>query len=107
MSKTAFSSKVRLLATLWMYREPTEESEDWKAFFDSQDLGFPLAHAAFFDHIEIKKSGEKFVESTWELLCEGLGIDKDGEYHDLEDLFGASPNDHVDIQNSEEVDEEE
>ena len=97
MSKTDFSSKVRLLATLWMYREPTEENEDWKAFFDSQDLGFPLAYAAFFEHIEIKKSGEKFIEDTWDMLCDGLGVDKDAEYNDIDDLFGASPNDRVDI----------
>lgn len=107
MSKTAFSTKVRILATLWMYyREETEANEGWQQFFASQDLGFPLAYSKFFEYIEINKSGEKFIEGTWDMLCEGLNIDKDAEYNDLDDIFNASSNEVVELSETDEDEEE-
>ena len=106
MSKTPFSTKTRILAILWMYyKEPTDDNKEWQAFFSSQDLGLPLAYSKFFEYIEINKSGEKFIEQTWDSLCNGLGIDKDAEYSDLDDIFNASPNEVIDLPDEEEEEE--
>jgi len=110
-SKTPFSNKCLILGTLWLnYREEAAQNEAWSDFFSYNDIGLPLAYmiAEGFVTPNDDSTGEEIIEETWTLFCEYIDIDPEGEYKDIAEAFGASPNPPLeDEEDSEESQEDE
>ncbi len=61
------------------------------------DIGLPLAYLINQELVEPK--GEKalgYVEDTWRMLSESLGIDPNGDYKNAEDYLSNSSEDDED-----------
>jgi hypothetical protein len=83
---TPFSNRAEILGELWMdYRT----DEEFKDFIDYNDLGLPLAYAYAEKIIDQTPLLEQYVNESWELLLEGLGVEDIG-FESMSDLFAAS-----------------
>ena len=87
MSETTYSSKVNILAELWLGYRNDEEFQD---FLEYNDLGLPLAYAISNGIVESTKVAEGFVVETFDLLLAGLDITEDTGFENLDDLLGLS-----------------
>lgn len=84
---TPFSNKAEILGELWMsYRLDPE----FKDFIDYNDLGLPMAYALSENIVTATPLLEQYLEETWDLLLEGLGIEEDTGYESLDELFDNS-----------------
>jgi hypothetical protein len=93
MYKTPFSDRCKILGELWLnYREEAQTNEEWKNFFEYNDVSLPLAYLIWQDMVTPSKSGEAviFVDETWEIFCDYLVIDPIELYEDLSDAFDKS-----------------
>lgn len=90
-TKTAFSTKCEILGNLWMWYKDTDH-ENWKEFFTWADLGLPLAYTVWQNLATAKTEGKSIVEETWNVFCELIDIDPNGQYTDLASAMDASPN---------------
>jgi hypothetical protein len=109
MGKTNFSDKCNILGQFWLfYREDAEKNESWGDFFSYNDVALPLAYMLMGDEplaiVNEKSDGETVIQETWEMLCEFLNVEEDGDYESIGDVFDASPND---VLNPEGADDEE
>jgi len=84
MSKTPFSNKCEILGQLWMDYRGDEEFQD---FVEYNDLGLPLAYLIHTDLVTVNENGISYIDETFNLLCEGVGVDLDGEYESLNELM--------------------
>jgi hypothetical protein len=85
-TSTPFSNRAEILGELWLdYRR----DEEFKDFMDYNDLGLPLAYALSKNVIEHTPLLEEYINETWSLLIEALGIEDMG-FESLIDLFGTS-----------------
>ena len=81
---TNFENKAGILADLWINFRDDEVLKD---FIDYNDIGLPLA---YFTHTQLATPSEEarvFIDETFNLLCSSLGIDEDGEYTTLNEMF--------------------
>ena len=88
---TPFSNKAAILAELWMnYRTDAE----FKDFIEYNDLGLPLAYVIAEGIVQSSDLAKKFVEETFDLFIEGLGVDDSG-FDTLSDLLAQVENGKV------------
>lgn len=80
-----FSNQVKILSSVWInYRE----DEDFKDFIEYNDVGLPLAYFADTGLVTLSEQAMGYVEETYELFVEALGI-PDGDYETLEEMLNS------------------
>jgi hypothetical protein len=83
VSMTSVESKCRILGKLWMdYRD----DPDFVDFIEYNDLGLPMAYLVDSDLVKMTNKGEIFVEETFELFLQSLGLEDTG-FEDLEEVL--------------------
>jgi hypothetical protein len=93
MSKTPYSKKLWILGTIWLlYKDEKKLDKGWRYFFQSHELGLPLAYALEKDFFVDTEKTHRFIESSWVDLCEMLDVDPDENYESMKDMFSKSPN---------------
>lgn len=85
---TTYSNKAIILGELWLNYRDDEEFTD---FIDYNDIGLPVAYAIANDIVISTPIAEQFINETFILLLNALGIDDVG-FESLNDLFEASDN---------------
>ena len=81
---TPFSNKSDILGELWVeYKNDTK----FQDFFDYNDLGLPLAYAISTGIVSSSPLAENFINETFELFLEVLGIDEDTGFESLSDII--------------------
>lgn len=84
-NSTPFSSRVTILADLWMNYRDDEEFLD---FVEYNDLGLPFAYGVSSNLIsKLGVTGESLIDETWDLLLSGLGVEDTG-FETLDDVLG-------------------
>ena len=83
-----FENKCEILADLWLNFKDDEELAD---FVEYNDLGLPLAYLIHSELVIPTELCEPYVEETYNLLAEALGIDLDQDFATLQEMFNASP----------------
>jgi hypothetical protein len=81
---TTFENKCAILSDLWLNYKDEAELAD---FVEYNDLGLPLAYLIHTDLVTVNESGISYIDETFNLLCEGVGVDLDGEYESLNELM--------------------
>ena len=85
---TDFSNQTSILADLWInFRDEGE----FKDFLEYNDIGLPLAYYIHTDLVTPTDQAKMFVEETFNLLCAALGVDIEGDYQSLNEMFDKSP----------------
>ena len=85
---TDFSNQTSILADLWInFRDEGE----FKDFLEYNDIGLPLAYYIHTDLVTPTDQAKMFVEETFNLLCAALGLDVEGDYQSLNEMFDKSP----------------
>lgn len=56
-------------------------------FFEYNDLGLPLAFMIEQKIVESTPVAQVYIEETFELLVESLGLDSEEEYESIEEMF--------------------
>ena len=85
---TNFSNQTSILADLWInFRDEGE----FKDFLEYNDIGLPLAYYIHTDLVTPTDQAKMFVEETFNLLCAALGLDVEGDYQSLNEMFDKSP----------------
>ena len=83
IQNTPYSNKLNILSELWLnYRS----EEEFKDFFEYNDLGLPLAYAIDNAIVESTELSERFVNETFDILLAGLDVEDNG-YDSLDDLL--------------------
>lgn len=73
---TPYLTKCEILAELWLDYKSDKQFAD---FIEYNDLGLPIAYAIANGIVESKPMAEKFINESFDLLLDGLGlIDGDG-----------------------------
>lgn len=83
MPSTDFDSRALILGQLWVN---FKQDDEWTDFFAYSDLGLPLAFSFAEEIINRTPSLEQYINETWDLFIEGLGIEDKG-FARLEDIF--------------------
>ena len=81
---TTMKNKAIILADLWLNYRDDEEFID---FVEYNDLGLPLAYAVANRIVEATQISDRFIEETFDLLLQGLGIE-DEDFQSLDDVLG-------------------
>lgn len=96
MTQTAFSKQVEILGTFWLfYREDALRDEGWAMFFNTQDVGLPLSYMLWQGLAVEQADAIEYIDSTWAMYCDLIGIDPEGDYDSLDATFAASPHDSI------------
>jgi hypothetical protein len=83
---TDFSKKCEILGDLYSnYREDPE----FKDFAEFNDLGLPLAYLSHEGLCELSTDGERYIEETWNLFVDSLGIEDVG-FESLDEMLQAA-----------------
>jgi len=82
---TTFSNKCDILGKLWIEHS---DDESLKEFMKYNDIGLPLAYAITEQLATITDSGTEWIDETWEMLMETLGIEDIG-FENIDDVFGS------------------
>ena len=83
---TDFSKKCEILGDLYSnYREDPE----FRDFAEFNDLGLPLAYLSHEGLCELSTDGERYIEETWNLFVDSLGIDDVG-FESLDEMLQAA-----------------
>ena len=82
-----FSSKCDILGTLWIDYKDDENLQD---FIEYNDLGLPLAYCVSAELAKIEPQGELYVNETWDLLIEALGLDSETEWESLDHMLESA-----------------
>ena len=82
-TQTDFDSKALILGQLWVNFKTDDE---WSDFMEYNDLGLPLSFAFAEGIINHTPTLEQYINETWDLFIEGLGIEDEG-FARLEDIF--------------------
>lgn len=72
---TDFSNKCIILGELWLNYRDDEQFQD---FVEYNDLGLPLAYLLAEGVVTNTEKAANFIEETWDLLVEALGIEDAG-----------------------------
>lgn len=81
---TPYDIKYAILSDLWTQYKTDKEFAD---FFEYNDLGLPLAFMIEQKIVESTPVAQVYIEETFELLCESLGLDSDDEYESIEEML--------------------
>jgi hypothetical protein len=84
---TDYSNRCDILAELWVDYKGDDKFQD---FFEYNDIGLPLAYAISTTIVPSSDSAESFINETFELFLEVLGIDSDTGFESLADIFVAA-----------------
>lgn len=81
--QTDFQGKVTILADLYVNYKDVSEFKD---FFEFNDIGLPLAYFVSEKLATASEEGARFIEETFNLFLDSLGIEDTGfEY--LDEVF--------------------
>lgn len=80
---TTFEKKALILGQLWINFKAEDE---WIDFFIYNDLGLPLAFAFAEGIINHTPTLEQYINETWDLFIEGLGVEDEG-FDSIDDLM--------------------
>ena len=83
MLTTTFENKALILGQLWIQYKGDDEMSD---FFEYNDLGLPLAFAFAEGIINQTPTLEQYINETWDLFIEGLGVQDTG-FDSIEELL--------------------
>jgi hypothetical protein len=83
MPTTTFHNKALILGQLWINYKAEDE---WIDFFIYNDLGLPLAFAFAEGIINHTPTLEQYINETWDLFIEGLGVQDTG-FDSIEELL--------------------
>lgn len=81
---TPFSNRCSILAELWVEYKNDVEFED---FIEYNDLGLPLAYAISAEIISTSKVAENFINETFDLFLQVLGLEGDTGFETLADVI--------------------
>ena len=81
---TPYNIKYAILSDLWTNYKDDKEMAD---FFAYNDLGLPLAFMIEQKIVESTPVAQVYVEETFELLAESLGLDSDDEFESIEEML--------------------
>jgi hypothetical protein len=87
-TNTDFSSRCNILADLWLNYKGESEFED---FIEYNDIGLPLAFSISQEIIPASEMATRYVNETWDLFLESLGV-KDTGYSSLDELLSGFDN---------------
>lgn len=79
-----FGSKCEILGELWIDYKGDEAFED---FIEYNDLGLPLAYAVNAGLVKAEPQGELYINESWDLLVEALGLDNEQDWESLEHML--------------------
>ena len=81
---TDFSRKCEILGDLWIEYRTDDEFKD---FIEYNDIGLPIAYAVSTNLVKVEPQGELYINETWDLFIDALGLDYNAEYESLEDML--------------------
>jgi hypothetical protein len=81
---TPYSNRCDILAELWVEYKHDAKFQD---FFDYNDLGLPLAYAISVGIVSSSDLSANFVNETFELFLDVLGIESDTGFESLSDII--------------------
>jgi hypothetical protein len=84
-----FSRKCEILGDLWSSYRQDEEFAD---FIEYNDLGLPLAYAFSNDLATPTGIAERYIEESYSLLLEALGLSDSQIFDSLEEMLAESDN---------------
>jgi hypothetical protein len=91
---TSFLKKCEILAEVHVEAGSNPNLEDFRIV---NDVGLPLAYLIAQDLVEPKGDDSlKYIDDTWRMLCESLGIDPNGDYKDSADFLSHQEKDEDD-----------
>ena len=61
--------------------------DEWKDFFEVNDLGLALSYTIHFDLGELNERGVYWVNQTWIDLCRIIMVDSEAEYEMLDEML--------------------
>jgi hypothetical protein len=82
-----FFRKCEILGELWLnYRN----DEQFRDFIEYNDLGLPLAYAFANEIAKETELAERYVNESYDLLAESLGVSGTEPFDSLEDMLEQS-----------------
>jgi len=81
---TPYNIKYAILSDLWTQYKTDKDMAD---FFEYNDLGLPLAFMIEQKIVESTPIAQVYIEETFELLVESLGLDPDDEFESIDEMF--------------------
>jgi hypothetical protein len=81
---TSIENKANILADFYIEYKGSEQFAD---FFSYNDLGLPIAYAISSGIVGNTKLAEGFINETFELLLEVLGVGDDTGFDTLDDIL--------------------
>ena len=81
---TPYDIKYAILSDLWT---GYKEEDDFADFVAYNDLGLPLAFMIEQKIVESTPVAQVYIEETFELLVESLGLDPEEEYESIEEML--------------------
>jgi hypothetical protein len=81
---TPYDIKYAILSDLWTQYKTDKDMAD---FFEYNDLGLPLAFMIEQKIVESTPVAQVYIEETFELLVESLGLDPDDEFESIEEML--------------------
>jgi hypothetical protein len=84
-----FSSKCEILGQLWLEYRSDEQFAD---FIEYNDIGIPLSYFISGKIALPTELSEKYINETYDLLVEALGVSDSETYETLEDMLADSTN---------------
>jgi hypothetical protein len=87
LSYQDFQGKCNVLSQLWFdYRE----DEEFKDFIEYNDIGLPLAYLISSEIAKPTGVAEQYINETYDLLTQALGVLDTTPYDSLEDMLEDS-----------------
>jgi hypothetical protein len=80
---TPIETRSDILADFWINYK---SSDNFQEFIQYNDLGLPLAYAASAGLIKLTPESTGFVDETFDLLLEAIGIQDEG-FENLDDIL--------------------
>ena len=90
---TPYNTKYTILSELWTGYKDDKEMAD---FFEYNDLGLPLAFMIEQKIVESTPVAQVYIEETFELLVESLGLDSEEVYESIEEMFDIQAENEAD-----------
>ena len=90
---TPYDTKYAILSELWTNYKDDKQFRD---FFEYNDLGLPLAFMIDQKIVESTPVAQVYIEETFELLVESLGLDSEEVYESIEEMFDIQAENEAD-----------
>jgi hypothetical protein len=82
-----FETKCAILSDLWINYKEDEALEDFVTY---NDLGLPLAYFINTDLVKPNEEAFPYIDETYDLLVESLGLDENEEFSSLAEMLDKS-----------------